>query len=727
MHSSNTLSRASDIPPSGCRFFGRRPDRLGRSQGAAVAAALLACGAIWVLSAVTLRADVTLPALFSDHAVLQRSDRVPVWGEAGPHESVTVSLAGAVARTEADGLGHWRVDLDLSRKEAGPFELSVEGRNRVVASDILVGEVWICSGQSNMEWSVERTVNAGAEIAASSDPRMRVFEPERIAAPRPLERTGGKWLVAGPASTGGFPAVGYHFCKNLERALGVPVGLISDSWGGTPVEAWTSREALESDPDLKAGSERVLAHKKEFSEQLGDYVERFGAWTRKHGREGPAPADPSRFASPGISTEDWTPLELPGSLAQAGLPDAGAVWLRRKFEITPAMTIGPLFIELGVINGFDTIYMNGVKVGETTPETAGAASPRLYFLEVKAFQAGEAVLAIRLVAPAGGAAVAGGASVIGPLPALRIDGESLNGRWLAKAEYALPPLDAAALGEYPKPMPTAPSDSKMPTYLYNGMIQPVIPYAIRGVVWYQGEDNAGRALQYRTAFPLMIRDWRARWNQGDFPFYFCQLANFGMVRPDPAESAWAELREAQTKTLSLPNTGQAILIDLGEDWDIHPRDKREVGARLARLALAETYHQEIAYSGPVFDGMTVAGDRIRIHFAHAEGGLVAHPLSATYRPTTVDSTAVPRIRHSPASEVEGFAICGADRKWVWADAKIDGDSVLVGAATVAHPVAVRYAWADSPVCNLYNGSGLPAGPFRTDDFPAVTDPVKYGL
>jgi sialate O-acetylesterase len=665
-----------------------------------------------------MNANITLPSLFSDHAVLQRSEAVPIWGRAQPGEEVTVALADEVATATTGRDGNWRATLNLSKTASGPFQLQVKGANQVEVSDVVIGEVWMCSGQSNMDWSVSRTIDADSAIAVSFNDNLRVFEPVRRTSARPAEELEGKWLVADPTVTGRFPAVGYFFGKALQDSIGGPVGLLSISWGGTPVEAWTSREALQSDPSLKVGSEIMRRRTDGYPAELAEYVGKLDAWEQKYERRERSSDDPGSYAKPGISTSDWTPVTLPGPLSRAGLPDAGVIWIRRQFPITQAMTVGPLFIELGILHDFDTAYLDGQKVGETTPRTAGAASPRVYYIE-KAKE-GEVTVAVRLVAPAGGA------GVFGPESAFCIDGSPLSGPWLAKVEHPLPPASDQARAEYPAPMPTAPSESKTPSYVYNGMVAPVIPYGIKGVAWYQGEDNGPRALQYRTAFPLMINDWRNRWGEGAFPFFFCQLANYGKVSSEPADSAWAELREAQTRTLSLPNTGQAILLDLGEEADIHPRDKREVGSRLARIALAETYGRTIEYSGPVFESMESAGGALRLRFSHCKGGLVARAIPATYRPRTVDVTRVPRVRNSPGSEVEGFAICGADHVWRWADAAVDGASVVVTAKGVNQPIAVRYAWGDSPVFNLYNRDGLPAGPFRTDSFAGITDAQRYG-
>jgi sialate O-acetylesterase len=331
-------------------------------------------------------------------------------------------------------------------------------------------------------------------------------------------------------------------------------------------------------------------------------------------------------------------------------------------------------------------------------------------------KAGKNVLAVRIFAPTA-------------LPVLKVAPKSLtvnlDSHWKVKAEFELPALAADQLSAVPQPASGADEPQKVPSSLFNGMVNPVIPYAIRGALWYQGEANAGRAFQYRTALPLLITDWRKRWNEGDFPFYICQLANFMAKKAEPGDSAWAELRDAQSSALSLPNTGRAVLIDLGEAGDIHPRHKREVGERLAKIALARDYKIAEPYSGPAIEGSAVEGGKIRVKFGHTDGGLVAAALPATYIVKSVTGETAPLVRNSPNSEVEGFAICGADHNWVWAEAKIDGNSVVVWSDKVAAPVAVRYAWADNPTCNLANGAGLPAAPFRTDDFPAVTQGQKY--
>jgi sialate O-acetylesterase len=500
------------------------------------------------------RADVHLGALFSPHMVLQKSPKTVVWGTAAPNEKIKVTLGTVTAETAAGQDGAWRIDLDLSKSAPGPFSLDVQGQNLVTIPDVMVGEVWLCSGQSNMEFPLAKALGAETEIARA-DPRLRQFLVMQTPASAPASDCKGSWQSATPATTGRFTAVGYYFGRDLEDKLNEPVALINSSVGNTAIEAWMSADALAQDPDLKAGAAHQL-------------------------------------------------------------------------------------------------------------EKARTAS--------------------------------------------------------------LPPPDAQASVPAPPPAPGKPK--KLPSYLFNGMIHPLIPFTIRGVVWYQGENNAERARQYQTSFPLLISSWRQLWGEGDFPFYFCQLAGYHGKYPEPTESEWAELREAQDKTLSVANTGEAVLIDLGETWEIHPRNKKDVGARLAALALARTYGVAGPSEGPRYDGMSVEGATIRVRFKPTDGGLVTKPLPDIDVVSTTTNKTEPLVHHSPGGPVEGFALCGADHKWFWADsAVIDRTSVVVESKEVPTPVAVRYAWANTPTCNLYNGAGFPAPPFRSDDFPGKTDDAKFGL
>jgi sialate O-acetylesterase len=648
--------------------------------------------------------------------VLEKSAKVPIWGKADPGEQVTVTLNGQSAKATAGPDGKWTAALDLKDSAAGPFEMTVEGKNKLVLADVVVGEVWVASGQSNMEWATKNCIGAEQDIAASANPLLRQFLVKKNPTNEPLDDTAGTWVAAEPATTGGFSAVGYFFARKLQNELKVPVGVVNTSWGGTPSEAWTSVEAIDSVPDLKAARERLWAALKEYPEIKKAYIDGMTSWIKENAREDKPVADAAAFAGLDVSPEGWIPVKIPGAVTAQGLPGAGAVWLRKEINF-PDKPAGNLPLNLP-LDGFDSVYWNGRLLKQTSyQDFPGLGNVRRYGpydIPAGEVKQGKNVLAIRIYEPVGPAKF---------FAEPKAGAISLSGEWLAKAEYDFPALDP----QKPAPQPPAnpPAPQNVASYLFNGMIHPILPYAIKGAIWYQGESNASRAFQYRSAFPLMITDWRKQWNQGNFPFYFCQLANFMAKKPEPGDSGWAELREAQSMTLGLPKTGQAVLIDIGESADIHPRNKKDVGERLALIALANDYGKSIPYSGPVYESVKAANGKAILTFKHADGGLVAKPLPETSVVKSQTSETAPLLRNSPASPLEGFAICGEDKKWFWADAKIDGDTVVVSSDKVPVPVAVRYAWADNPTCNLFNGAGLPASPFRTDDFPPVTLSGKY--
>jgi len=656
-------------------------------------------------------ADVKLPAIISDHMVLQKAGKVPIWGKADPGEEVTVSIDGKTAKATAATDGRWMVSLNLENSAPGPFEMTVAGKNKLTISDVVVGEVWIASGQSNMVWVLSSTTGGAAEVAQSANPLLRQFHVKLVASPESLDDTEGQWVAASPETSGNICATGYYFAKKLQNELKVPVGLVQTSWGGTPVEAWASVEAIDSVPALKASRERLWTADREYPAKRKAFVDGMAAWTKDNGREDRPAADVSSFAGMDVSPEGWAPVKIPGAITGAGLPQAGVVWLRK--DVTVRNTGENLQLSLP-IDGYDIVYWNGALIKQTTFRNfPGMGSVRKCDIPPDKLKAGRNVLAIRLYEP-----VAPAKFTAPPLAGLT----PLSGEWSAKPEYTFPPLEADKKVVKPPANPLAPSH--VASHLFNGMISPILPYAMSGVIWYQGETNAERAWQYRTSFPLLIADWRKQWNK-DFPFYFCQLANFKDKKPEPGESSWAELREAQSDALKLPKTGQAVLIDIGEAADIHPKNKKDAGERLARIALAKDYDRKIPFSGPIYQSMKIEGGKIRLTFSPGDGGLFAKPLPATYDVKTVAGKTAPLVRNSPNSELEGFAICGADHKWVWADAKIEGDSVVVWSDKIPAPVAVRYAWADNPTCNLYNKAGLPAAPFRTDSDPAVTKNAVY--
>jgi sialate O-acetylesterase len=670
----------------------------------------------------TAKGDVSLPPFFSDHAVLQKSDRVPIWGKASPGEAITVTLDKATAAATTDHDGKWTAQLNLQSEGAGPFNLVVQGKNTLTVSDILVGEVWVCGGQSNMQFALSQAANAKEEIASSANPQLRQFKVDYRASPVPLDSDAvrGKWVVAGPTTSGAFTAVGYFFAKQIQKTLNVPVGLINDNWGGTCIEAWISEQGFDAAPELKAEAQKADQDRK----ATDDYAVQYEAWQKQSHRQDHPGADPQTFAAPSITTSDWKSVTLPGPFAGAGLPDAGAIWVRKTVTVPPEMAGKKIDIRLVDIRDYAQVYWDGNLIGSSG---VGEAEHPYSIYASAHVPAGDHILAVRVFDPSAGAGIlpvtpGSGADVrfvVGSIP--------VGGVWQAKPEFELPPLDDAAKGSLPQRPVTVPMQPQnVASFNFNGMIHPILPYAIQGVLWYQGESNWNHGYEYRTAFSLLIKDWRAQWGRGDFPFYFCQIASYDGAPKIPGNAWTPEVREAQSMALSLPNTGEAILIDIGEDGNIHPADKLDVGDRLARIALANTYgKKDVVFSGPVYDTMTVENDKIRLHFLHCEGGLVAKLLPAEYKPISQLPATVPLVRNSPNSELEGFAICGDDHVWKWADAKIDGEYVVVSSPDVPKPVAVRYAWSNYPYCNLYNGAGLPAGSFRTDDLPLLSQKLHY--
>jgi len=468
-----------------------------------------------ILLAASARAEIAMPAVFGDHMVLQRNRPVPVWGTAKPNERVSVRVAGQTQTTRTGVKGRWKVVL-TPLKAGGPYEMVVSGKNTLHFADCLIGEVWICSGQSNMAFALRSGNDAKAEIAAAEHPRIRLLAVPRRPMETPQTDFRGAWTVCSPKTAGAFSAVGYFFGRDLERILDVPIGLVNTSYGGTPAEAWTDA--------------RALAHER----KLAPLLKRWKAAVGRPGRGGK----------------------------------------RGKMRLHP----------------------------------------------------------------------------------------------------------------------------HRPANLWNGMVAPLVPYAMRGAIWYQGESNAGRAVQYETLFPTMISAWRAHWNLGNFPFLFVQLANFKARREEPGESAWAELREAQRLTLGkVPNAGMAVIIDIGEAGNIHPKNKQDVGKRLAALALAGTYGREVVPAGPLFRKAVRDGKHLVLHFDNANGLC-----------TQDDET------------LRGFAVAARDKHWVWAKARIVGETVVVEHPAGRQARYVRYGWADNPACNLANGAELPASPFRTDTLPLTT-------
>jgi len=587
--------------------------------------------------------------------------------------------------------------------------------------------VWLASGQSNMEFPVHLSIGGADDMTKSANPSFRIFKVARTPTVVPREDTEGRWQVAGPQTVGDFSAVGYYFGRNIQQALRIPVGIIDTSIGGTQAESWMSPEAVAASPDLHPGRDRRNADVATYPQRLTDYRRNFEVWRQEYHREDKPAAPAAEFAAPDLSLADWKKIKMPGRFADAGLPDSGVIWLRKTVPVTSGMAKSALRIDLGGISDFATVYWNGMKIGETNHlGYPGLESRFTYEAPLSLVKAGEAVLAVRIVTAGSGGGLRAGAS--GSSFRVIRDGTHrffLAGDWLAKVEQAYPVLPADA-----RPMPREPDlptpAKGLTSALFKGIVHPVLPVAIRGVIWYQGESNAERATAYRRTFPALIADWRRHWQQPDLPFYFVQLAGFGPIEPEPGESNWAELRESQTATLAVPYTGTAVTVDVGEEADIHPRDKATVGFRLAQVALAQDYGVKTVATAAAYQSMQVEDGAIRLHFTQDGGELVAKPLPEKYQPRTSEDVWRPLPRHSLRGPLEGFAICGADRRWFWADeAIIEGQNVVVRSLRVPQPVAVRYAWADNPVANLATTSGLPVSPFRTDDFSPVTRDAEY--
>ena len=653
---------------------------------------LLSSLVLTAFGAAVATGEVSVPAFFSDHAVLQADSAVPVWGKGEPGETVKVTLGAAQGAATVGSEGKWRVDLDLSKVGKGPFELVVSGSNQLKFTDILVGQVWMCSGQSNMEWPLRVTNGGEEEAAQSANPELRQFKVEKAADRAPQDDVKGKWTIAGPEASKDFTAAGYYFGKALQKELGAPIGLLNTTWGGTPVEAWTRTEALDTDPDLAAGREKAQSE----YEAYQDFATRYRAWAQKYGRQDREGGKPAEFTGdPG----GWEKkAQLPG------LVEPGAIWFSRKITLPESAVHKGLDLFLGDVVGDVKIFWDGQPVGKGGVDS----SLHRYSINGKWVTKPEGILALRIYSAAAGTGIAPGQSRfrVGYAGGLI----QLEGEWAMKAEFTLPPVTEIA-----EPCPERPSVPleryHVAGYVYNAMMHPLIPYALAGVCWYQGEANVDRAGQYATAFPLFINDLRAQWGWADLPFYFCQLPNFNPFKTEPSQGGWAELREAQAAALKLPKTGMAVLIDVGDPNNLHPGDKKSVGERLALLALARDYGRQVAADAPLYASSAREGAKFRIQFQHAEGGLVAKP--------------APNPETRPGSQLQGFAICGADRKWAWADAKIDGHSVLVWNDAILEPIAVRYAWADNPSATLFSAAGLPAAPFRTDDFPLLSAKKKY--
>jgi sialate O-acetylesterase len=620
-------------------------------------------------------ANVRLPKLISDGMVLQRDANVKVWGWADANERIKIDFAGKSYTTTADAAGDWFILLP-SMPAGGPFRMVISANNQLVIKDILIGDVWVCSGQSNMETTMERvSPRYPEELANVKNDFIRYFAvPNKFDFKTPqkdLDR--GSWQSVSPATIPGFSAVAYFFAKDLYAKYQVPVGLIMSALGGSPAECWMSEEALKAFPHYYEEAQKFKDDALIRRIQSED-AKRIGTWYADAWRTDDGMTGSPRWFVEKLNTTDWNEMNIPGYWADGSLGMVnGVVWFRKDIEVPAAMAGKEAKLLLGCIVDADSVYVNGVFVGTVSYQYP----PRRYTVPAGLLKSGINNITVRVINNRGR-----GGFVPNKDYCLSAGGQSidLTGAWKYKLGTKLLPLAGETFIRW------------KPVGLYNAMLHPLLNYRIKGVIWYQGESNVKNPEEYKTLFPAMIKNWRQDWKQGDFPFLFVQLANFMEAKNEPTESSWAALRDAQRLTLSLPNTAMAVAIDIGEWNDIHPLNKKDVGGRLALAAQKVAYgDNSVVYSGPTLESMHFKGKKAILTFGNVGSGLMV------------------KGGESPGY----FAIAGADGKFSWASAKMKGNRIIVWNKTVIAPAKVRYAWADNPEgANLYNKEGLPASPFE---------------
>lgn len=637
---------------------------------------------IFLIINVLANANVKMPLLFSDGMVLQRDKKIPIWGFADSNEKIEVHFNKQIQKTTADKNGKWTLNLN-SEKAGGPFELIIIGKNKITIKNVLVGEVWICSGQSNMEFQVSKTINAEKEIANSDYPMIRHFGVAQDLSGKPKDDLkAGKWEVANKETVGNFTAVGYYFARKLYAELKIPIGIINTSWGGTNVETWTSREAFQKSDDFKSmiaevPSLNVDSISKLYAKKMKERVEKIQGTPVSTDNE-------NTFKEFNFNDSSWGELNTPSLWENQPLGDLdGVVWMRKTITLSVEDIKNKATLYLSKIDDEDITYVNGIEVGKNTQYDL----KRVYEIPSNILKEGKNVIAVRIVDNSGGGGIYGDAADL----KLSFGSKNipLDGKWKFKVIV----------------VKTSLSPNSYPSLLYNAMVNPLVPYAIEGVLWYQGEANVWRANQYKKAFPLMITDWRTKFKQGNFPFYFVQLSTFNEFNGNSKTgSRWAELREAQSETLKLPNTGMAVTTDIGNAKDIHPTNKQDIGLRLAAVALNNIYGKKQVHSGPTYKSQEIKGNQIILTFDNLGTGL-----------STPNN-----------DELKGFEIAGADKVFHSAKAIIKDNKVIVSSDQVQNPVAVHYGWADDDTeINLFNKEKFPASPFRTDNWEMITTNEVY--
>jgi sialate O-acetylesterase len=641
-----------------------------------------------ILSFTSGFSQLRLPGIFGDHMVIQRSQPVPVWGWSSPNEEIEIRFDQQQKKIIADKNGKWRINLD-PEPAGGPFELSIKGKTSIIIHDVLVGEVWLCSGQSNMEFQLKSVREADAEIYSANYPEIRHIKIPLTVSSIPKEDIQpAQWTVCSPKTAGNFTAVGYFFAREIAKRLQVPVGLINSTWGGTMIEGWTSLGAFEKSPEFKSiaasmNGKDIEPLIRERQLKLEGQIKLLEQNIHDSVQEGD-------WKNPEYNSQDWPKISVASiwENQQLGLGSLdGIVWYRKEIVLDSNAVDKPLKLSLGKIDDNDETYVNGIWVGSTK----NWEEKRVYLVPTGIFKPGKNIIAVRVED------TGGGGGFYEDSTALNLKTEStvvpLGNNWSFRVAKITNNGGGVGPNDYP-------------SLLFNAMVNPLIPYGIRGVLWYQGEANAGRAYQYRQAFPLMITDWRQHWNEGNFPFYFVQLASFNAANGNSEKgSTWAELREAQTHTLSLPATGMAVTSDIGESNDLHPKNKQDVGLRLAALALNNIYQKPMEYSGPVYESMSVKGNKVYLSFTHIGSGLMVK---------------------DKYGYIRGFEIAGVNHHFHYAKAYLENNKVIVYADEVSSPVSVHYAWSDdNGDANLYNFEDFPAVPFRTDQWKGITEGKRY--
>ncbi len=619
-----------------------------------------------------------LSPVFGDNMVLQRGKPDAIWGWSDPGDTVRVQIGNNSATGVAGSDRRWQVKIQPP-PVGGPYTVTITGHQTVALHNVLVGDVWLCGGQSNMGLPLRFVQNGEAEVKAANFPDIRFFSVATHAAYHPTDVVDGSWKVLSPETADWVSAVGYFFARKIEQETHIPIGLMVDAVGGTPAESWTSAAALRPLKDFDVPLAELARLTAEGAPEYGNYVMH---WYDQYdiGLKG-------NWAASDLDDSNWKTVQIPGGFTELGVPDTPAVaWFRKEIVLPDPLPDGRTMLFLGSIERMDTAYINGTEVGAS----AWVENPRVYFIKSGVLKPGKNTIAIRVLKtkPVGG--------FLGKPEELHLllgDKTSvpLAGAWKGKLSVDARP---------PQPLPIAYENwPVMPSVLYEGMLAPVAPLSIAGALWYQGEQNSERGYEYRRILPVMIADWRKLFGQGNFPFYIVSLPAFKQRSTTPVDDAWAETRESQALTAAtVPNTCLAVTIDTGDPDNIHAKDKQPVGDRLALCALAKYYGKPMVYAGPTLESVDRLPKSIRLHFTHTDGGLVVK-----------------------GDKLEEFSIAGEDHKWYWADARIEGHTVVVSSPSVPSPKEVRYAWQSNPAATLFNGAGLPAAPFRTDTWPGITE------